>query len=380
MKICLIAPVPPFRGGIAKYCYSLAQELEKRHDLLLLSYKRQYPELLYGKKSQVDPEYDAQSIANEFKHLSYDINSTSIFSWLKISRKIAVFMPDLVILPWWVAYWGPMYVYLLASLKKKNIKVLFLCINVFEHEDNVIKKMVTGFVLKKVDAMLVHSEQEKDSAIGINPKATVIKHLLPLFEYTPLPVETRQEQIAFQMLFFGFIRPYKGLDVLLKAVSILKGQNISLKVVGEFWNGKDEYLKVINEYGISGMVEIIDHYVSDQEMSRYFTESDLVVLPYRKSITSGVIATAYGFKKPVLATNVGGFYEVIQEGITGKIVPPDDPKALADGIEWFLSNRQINFAENIVNYTMKEMSWSSLVDVVEELGTRDEGRGMRDEG
>ena len=140
MKICLIAPVPPFRGGIAKYCYSLAQELEKRHDLLLLSYKRQYPELLYGKKSQVDPEYDAQSIANEFKHLSYDINSTSIFSWLKISRKIAVFMPDLVILPWWVAYWGPMYVYLLASLKKKNIKVLFLCINVFEHEDNVIKK------------------------------------------------------------------------------------------------------------------------------------------------------------------------------------------------------------------------------------------------
>ena len=128
------------------------------------------------------------------------------------------------------------------------------------------------------------------------------------------------------------------------------------------------------------MVEIIDHYVSDQEMSRYFTESDLVVLPYRKSITSGVIATAYGFKKPVLATNVGGFYEVIQEGITGKIVPPDDPKALADGIEWFLSNRQINFAENIVNYTMKEMSWSSLVDVVEELGTRDKGQGTRDEG
>ena len=367
MKICLIAPVPPFRGGIAKYCYSLAQELEKRHDLLLLSYKRQYPKLLYGSKSQLDPAYDSQKIADEFKRLSYDIDSASIFSWRESSRRIAAFKPDLVILPWWVAYWAPMYAYLLSSFKKKNIKVVFLCINIFEHEDNVIKKIVTTFILRRVAAIIVHSEQEKQSALEINPKAEVIKHLLPLFEYEPVPPTTRAEQTPFQMLFFGFVRPYKGLDVLLKAIGILKDQNILLKIVGEFWNDKDKYLQIVDESGISGKVEIIDRYVSDQEMSRYFTDTDLVVLPYRKSITSGVIATAYGFRKPVLATNVGGFYEVIQEGVTGRIVPPDDPKALADSIEWFLSNRQTDFAENIATFTTKKMSWSSLVDVVEKF-------------
>ena len=367
MKVCLIAPIPPFRGGIAKYCYSLAQELEKRHDLLLLSYSRQYPKLLYGSKSQLDPAYDSQKIADEFKRLSYDIDSASIFSWRESSRRIAAFKPDLVILPWWVAYWAPMYAYLLASFKKKNIKVVFLCINIFEHEDNVIKKIVTTFILRRVAAIIVHSEQEKQSALEINPNAEVIKHLLPLFEYEPVPPTTSAEQTPFQMLFFGFVRPYKGLDVLLKAIGILKDQNILLKIVGEFWNDKDKYLQIVDESGISGKVEIIDRYVSDQEMSRYFTDTDLVVLPYRKSITSGVIATAYGFRKPVLATNVGGFYEVIQEGVTGRIVPPDDPKALADSIEWFLSNRQTDFAGNIAIFTTKKMSWSSLVDVVEKF-------------
>ena len=159
MKICLIAPVPPFRGGIAKYCYSLAQELEKRHDLLLLSYKRQYPELLYGRKSQTDSSCDAKRICQEFEHLSYDIDSASIFSWLAACGKIVAYGPDLVILPWWVTYWAPMYAFFLSSLKKKGIKVVFLCINIFEHEDNALKKLLTKFILKRVDAIIVHSEQ-----------------------------------------------------------------------------------------------------------------------------------------------------------------------------------------------------------------------------
>lgn len=365
MKICLIAPIPPFRGGIAKYCYTLAQELEKRHDLLLLSYNRQYPELLYGKKSQIDPGISREDIATEFKQLSYDIDSASILSWLAISKKIAAFDPDLVILPWWVAYWAPMYAYLLSSLKKKGIKVVFICINVFEHEDNALKKSVTKFILRRVDSIIVHSEQEKRSLLGLNPKATVKKHLLPLFEYDSSAASRSDKK--FHLLFFGFVRPYKGLDVLLNAISILKGHDISLKIVGEFWRDKEDYIKRINDLDISENVEIIDRYVTDNDMSQNFSWADLVVLPYRKTITSGVIATAYGFKKPVLATNVGGFYEVIQDGCTGKIVPPDDPKSLADGILWFLANQQINFAENISAFAAKHMSWSSLVDTIEEF-------------
>jgi glycosyltransferase involved in cell wall biosynthesis len=378
MKICLIAPLPPFRGGIAKYCHSLAQELEKRHDLLLLSYKRQYPELLFGRKSQIDTAYDTQKIAHEFKQLSYDIDSASIFSWMETSRRIAAFKPDLVIFPWWVSYWAPMYAYLLSSFKKKDIKTVFLCINIFEHEDNVIKKLVTKFVLKRVSAIVVHSGQEQKMAQGINPGAMVKKHLLPLFVYDAAPMSKNDTKL--NLLFFGFVRPYKGLDTLIKAVGILENSDITLTIAGEFWDGKAEFLKLVSELGISEKVELIDRYIPDDEMSRCFSSADLIVLPYKQTVTSGVIATAYGFGKPVLATNVGGFHEIVKDGFTGKLVPPDDPQALADGIAWFLNNRQIDFEANIAQLTSKTMSWSSLVDMIEEFGVKAEEKRMRKNG
>lgn len=368
MKICLMAPVPPFRGGIAKYCYSLAQELEKRHDLLLLSYKRQYPEVLYGRKSQVDPACDTERISHEFKRLSYDIDSVSILSWLATSKKIIAFNPDLVVLPWWVTYWAPLYAYLLFSLKKKGIRVVFLCINIFEHEDNALKKLVTRSVLRRVDSIIVHSEQEKSTALEINPRAAVKKNLLPLFVYdSGLP---RRDGTGLHLLFFGFVRPYKGLDTLLKAVGLLKEHDISLKVAGEFWNDRDGYDRLIHDLDIADKVEIVDGYLPDRDMSLCFSRADLVVLPYRRSITSGIIATAYGYKKPVLATNVGGFYEVIQDGYTGKIVPPDDPQALAEGILWFLHHKEIDFEENISIFAAQRMSWGSLADSIAEFAEK----------
>jgi len=368
MRVCLIAPLPPFRGGIAKYCYSLAQELEKRHDLLLLSYRRQYPELLYGKKSQKDPEVDRDRILREFCNLSYDIDSAQPVSWLRTAKRVADYNPDIVIFPWWVAYWAPMYLYLNHYLKKKGIRVLFLCINVFGHEDNPVKKFLTKSILGRARNFIVHSEQEKLEILAFNLTAKVGKHLLPLFEYDAgLPA---RHDHTLHLLFFGFVRHYKGLDVLLKAIGILRGCDISLRIAGEFWHDKQRYLTLISELGIADKVEIIDRYVPDHDMSSYFTSANLVVLPYRETITSGVIATAYGYKKPVLATNVGGFFEVIQDGYTGKLVAPDDPQALADGIIWFLSNRQIDFAENITEFTTQTMSWSSLVDMIEEFGAK----------
>jgi glycosyltransferase involved in cell wall biosynthesis len=364
MRICLIAPLPPFRGGIAKYCYSLAQELEKRHELLLLSYARQYPEFLYGNKSQVDPDVDRDRIKSEFRKLSYDIDSINPFSWFRTVRKIISFKPDAVILPWWVVYWAPLYLFLLHSLRKREIRIIFLCINVFEHEDNPIKKYLTKLVLGGVDALIVHSLQEQAEILEFNPTATVRTHPLPLFTYAAGSGTRNNGDL--HLLFFGFVRPYKGLDILLEAIGILRDRGIALKIVGEFWNDKDVHLTDIKNLGIADKVEIVDRYVTDDEMSGYFAWSDLVALPYRKSKTSGIIATAYGFRKPVLATDVGGFHEVVRDGFTGRIVPPDNPRAFAEGIEWFLDNREIDFAHNIDEFTSKTMSWSSLVDMIEE--------------
>lgn len=366
MRICLIAPVPPYRGGVAKYCHSLARELEKRHDLLLLSYKRQYPALLYGKKSQLEPASGARSINDEFRQLSYDIDSASIRSWLETVRRITLFKPDLVILPWWVTYWAPMYGFLLFALRRRGVRVVFLCINIFEHEDNALKKLLTRLTLARVDSMIVHSEQEKNRALEINPTALVKKHLLPLFSYDPLPPRT-QDAGGLRLLFFGFVRPYKGLDTLVRAIAILKDYDISLTIAGEFWDGKAELLQQVGELGISRKVTVVDRYIAEDEMRRYFSAADLVVLPYKKTVTSGIIATAYGFGKPVLATDVGGFHEVVRDGCTGRLVPPDNPQAFADGIVWFINNRQIDFAENIARFAARAMSWSSLVDTIEEF-------------
>ena len=365
MNICLIAPLPPFRGGIAKYCYSLAQELEKRHTLLLLSYKRQYPELLYGRKSQTDPDADREGILREFSNLAYDIDSVNPVTWHSAVQKIAAFRAEMVILPWWVAYWAPMYLYMAGFLRKRGIRVIFLCINVFEHENSRLKKLLTECTLRKADSIIVHSGQEQEEILAFNPSATVRRHLLPLFQYrVSVP---RRHDGSIRLLFFGFIRHYKGLDILLRAMGILKDRDISLRIAGEFWDDKNEYLDLVKTLGISCKVEIIDRYLPDQEMGGFFEEADVVVLPYRRAKTSGVIATAYGFAKPVLATDVGGFREVVRDGYTGKIVAPDSPGALADGIEWFIENRHVDFAGSIAAFAARNMSWTSLVDMIEEF-------------
>ena len=363
MKVCLIAPIPPFRGGIAKYCYSLAQELEKQHELLLLSYRRQYPALLYGNKPQLDASYEAESIAKEFRRISYDIDSIGIASWLETASRIDAFSPDVVILPWWVTYWTPLYAWLMGHLRKRKIKCLLLCINVYEHEGSRFKKLLTRFVLRRADLMIVHSSPEQAELQSINSKASIRTHLLPLFRYD-IPAPLRNDS-TFHLLFFGFVRPYKGLDVLLRAVAMVTDLDIKLNVVGEFWHGSAEYLNLIQELDISGRVEIVDRYVSDEEMGRYFAGADLVVLPYRTSKTSGVIATAYGFGKPVLATDVGGFHEVVMDGHTGKLVPPNDAQAIAEGIRWFHHNRDIDYERNIASFVEQRMSWRSLVETIE---------------
>jgi glycosyltransferase involved in cell wall biosynthesis len=256
-----------------------------------------------------------------------------------------------------------MYLYLLRGLKKEGIRVVFLCINVFEHEDNFLKRLVTKAVLKRVDRMVVHSGQEREEILQFHPQAEVGMHLLPLVDYHQAPPAPPHDDL--RLLFFGFVRPYKGLDVLLRALAQLRDRPVTLQIAGEFWKDKEVYLKLVAELGLEERVEVTDGYISEEGMTRFFCEADLVVLPYKQSRTSGIIATAYGFGKPVLATRVGGFHEIVQDGSTGKLVAPDDAEALAQGIRWFLERRSTDFAANIEEFTRSTMTWKTLVDMIE---------------
>ncbi len=365
MNICLIAPIPPFRGGIAKYCYSLAQELEKRHNLLLLSYHRQYPAFLFGNRLQFDSTTDCGAVSGQFRNLSYELDSLGISSWYTAARKVTAFSADLVILPWWVTYWTPQYLWLLRYFRKRGIRCLLLCINVYDHDGGGVRNYLTRAVLGRGEMMIVHSEDERRELHCINGTAVIRSHLLPLFRYEPSQATDRTQTL--NLLFFGFVRPYKGLDLLLKAMGLVKDLNLKLKVVGEFWHGTGEYLELIRQLDIADSVEMIDCYVSDSDMSNFFAESDVVVLPYRTSKTSGVIATSYGYGKPVLATDVGGFHEVVKDRLTGRLIPPLSVPDLVDGIRWFYGNRETDFAGNISSFVEEQMSWGSLVDMIEEM-------------
>ena len=261
-----------------------------------------------------------------------------------------------------------MYMVMIGSFKLLKIKTLLLCHNVFEHEENYLKRAISKLVLKIPDYYLVHTESEKRKLLPIIRGKKNIQHLHPLYHFSASPLKqcsTKETKSELNLLFFGFVRDYKGLDILLEALKLLSSNKINLKIVGEFWTTKSDYQAYIDAESISG-ITIVDRYISDKEIAFYFNEADVVVLPYRSATGSGVIATSYGYGKPVLVTNVGGLPEAVDNKRTGFIVEPT-ASGLAQGILWFSANGEIDFSTNIAAYTNDFMSWKSLSSKILEL-------------
>ena len=229
---------------------------------------------------------------------------------------------------------------------------------------------------KRADLFLVHSKSEKQKLGNIlvakdsGVSSSILTHLLPLCE----PSDNKDsndkqpdltQKYSLNLLFFGFVRDYKGLDLLLEALEILKNKNISLTIVGEFWNEKKHYLDFIDLHNIPN-VSIVDQYVPDSEVAPYFYHCDVVVLPYKHATGSGIIPMAYGYKKPVLVTNVGGLPDAVLHEKTGYIIEANK-EAIAIGIEWFINNRnKDNYKKEISHFVKDKMSWSGLCDLIDE--------------
>jgi glycosyltransferase involved in cell wall biosynthesis len=358
-KICIIGPFPPYKGGISQYDEHLAKELIKSADVCIFSYKRQYPKFLIKNRDQIDDNY--QDNNGPKLNINFSLDSINPFTWLSTIKKIRDESPDLILLPWWVIYWAPMYLVFLVTFRILNIKTLLLCHNIYEHEDHHIKRTITKIVFKLANYYLVHSSSEKNKLLPLIGKKKYIQHLHPLYRFSPTKHDvsssyTRKNRL--NLLFFGFVREYKGLDILLEAMHILNDNNIHLNIVGEFWSGKEEFINYIEQKKIANVI-IINHYIPDDEVEKHFLEADVVVLPYRSATGSGVIATSYGFNKPVLATNVGGLPDAVDNYKTGLIVEPE-PEKIAEGIMWFKSHHHDDFSENISIFTKNHMSWGSL--------------------
>ena len=310
MKIALIGPVYPYRGGIAHHSTSLAGAMQEAgHVVRIFSFQQQYPAWLYPGKSDRDPSRLRFEAPAEFI-----LRPLSSVTWQQTARQIIKFQPDLVIFQWWTTFWTLAYTALAGTLRRAGIKTVFLIHNVLPHEPQPLDGWLARLALRQAGAYLVHSQGEKQRLQGLLPAATSVY-------YAPHPAYrlfggrdiSRPEakarlglnENAYLLLFFGLVRPYKGLHRLLEAMGNLKknGACPNLLVAGEFWEKPSRYREQVQRLGLDDLVRFDNRYIPNEEVSLLFSAADLYVAPYLAATQSGSAHLAMGFGLPILASD-----------------------------------------------------------------------------
>jgi glycosyltransferase involved in cell wall biosynthesis len=369
MKICLIGPAYPLRGGIAHYTAFLAKELAKRHTVTLLSFTRLYPSLFFPGTTELDTS--RRRFAADTEPI---FDPLSPRSWLRTARRIRALSPDLVIVQWWRPVFAiPLGTVIRLAKRHGKPRVLFICHNIRPHERLPGEGLMLRFAFAVADRFIVHSDEDLRSLRAVRPDARIQKLFLPINDgFGPaMAKEQARRQLGLTsptILFFGLIRRYKGLVHLLRAMpSVLKAIDCTLLIVGEFYDNRQECLELIRSPDISPHIRLVDRYVANEEVALFFSAADLVVLPYTSATQSAVVPIAYTFERPVITTRVGGLPEVVIDGQTGFLVDPADPAALAAAIvRYYREGREAEFIEGI-RKERERLSWERFIEAIETL-------------
>ena len=330
-KVAIVGPVYPYRAGIAYCTTRLAEELEKSHDVSIVSFSRQYPKRFYPGGDDVDETLRDRTPTNA----QFALDVVNPWTWLRAAMRLRRERPDAVVFVWWIWVWALPYLTLIALLPRKT-HVILQCHNVGEKEPSWWKIWLSKRVLRRGDVLVVHAYSELDEALRRAPGYFVISTHLPVHELggEKPPREKARSRLGITArnvaLFFGHIRPFKGLDIALRAWPKLQ-TNVTLLVAGEaWWDSAEEYRKLASEN-----VRFDFRYIPDSEIATYFAAADVVLAPYRSEAQSGVVLTAFHFERPVIGTTVGGIPEIVQDDKNGYLVPPEDPDALARAVDRF---------------------------------------------
>lgn len=367
-KVILIGPVYPYKGGISHYTGQMYRELAKKHEVLMLSYKMQYPKFLFHKE-QKDYENDGFKVEDT----KYMLHTANPFNIIKTAGFIKKQKPDMVVIQWWHPYFAPCYRLLEMFMGKQN--VVFVCHNVFPHERFPLDKFLTRLVLSGGRHFVVHAKEEGEELEKIkkNPDYTVTPHpTYNMFRFENMTRKQAREKLGIGetekiLLFFGFVREYKGLKHLLRAMPMImeEVQEVRLLVVGDFDGNREEYEELIRTLRIGERIKVIDGYTPDKEVEKYFAACDLVLLPYESATQSGIVQIAFGFERPVIVSRVGGLPEVVKDGETGYVTKPCAPEELADKVkQFFREGRAEEFEENIKKEAAR-FSWERMGEVLE---------------
>ncbi len=331
MRIALLSSFYPLRGGISQFNASLLEGLGKCNDTRAYSFSRQYPDFLFpGKTQYVTPEDEAIPVKAQAI-----LDTVNPLSWIKTARTIRAWKPDLLVMKYWMSWFAPSLGYVARHAGCKSVVVLD---NVIPHEAHWFDKPLTRYFLKGCTGFVSMSEHVEQDLLSLRPGAPHI--LLPHPLYTHFgPRMSREEAAALlgtdpdkkTLLFFGLIREYKGLDILLEAFRDLPGE-YQLIVAGEPYGSFDKYQDIIDSLPGKDRVHVFPDYIRDSEVKKFFSAADLAVLPYRSATQSGISAIAYHFDLPMVVTDVGGLKGTIGDRGTGIVAPEPSPRAIREEI------------------------------------------------
>ncbi|MDW7694358.1 glycosyltransferase [Flammeovirgaceae bacterium SG7u.111] len=366
MKIAYLSTFYPFRGGIAQYNASLFRALEKSHEVKAYNFTVQYPNLLFPGTSQYVPENDNADPIPSTRLL----NSINPLSYWKTATEIGKFAPDLLIIGYWMPFFGPSQGMVAKLLRKKGCKVISVINNLIPHEQKPGDAQFTNFFVKQNDGFVVMGESVKNDLLSVRPDAPFILHPHPIYAHFGEKIERNEALKKLDIapdkkviLFFGLIRAYKGLDALIEAMGQLSDEYVLL-IVGEAYESIEKYKKLIETSPNKEGIRLINEYVPDEEVNTYFSAADVNILPYRTATQSGVSAVAFHFDVPIIVTDKGSLKESVKPYGTGLAIPDAEPTLIANAIqEVFREGNLEKFKQNIASFKAK-FTWANLAEEI----------------
>lgn len=370
-KIVIIGPAHPLRGGLASYNERLAKQFQQEgHDASIYTFSLQYPSFLFPGTTQFSSEPAPKDLS-----IHIVINSVNPFNWLKIGNRLKKERPDLIVVRYWLPFMGPCLGTILRRVKKNNhTKIVCIADNIIPHEKRFGDKPFTRYFIKPVDAFITMSEKVMADLKLFAPDkpAKFVAH--PLYDNFGEKISKEEARsrlgigsLEKLLLFFGFIRNYKGLDILLDAMKVLQNNqpqtiNYKLLIAGEFYEDRKPYEEQIEKLGIKDNLILRTDFIPDSEVKYYLCAADVVIQPYRNATQSGVTPLAYHFEKPMIVTNVGGLPSLVPDDKVGLIAEPN-ATSLAEKIIEYFNKGEAHFLPHLIE-EKKKYSWAKMTETI----------------
>lgn len=373
MKVIIVGTAYPYRGGLSAFNERLAYEyLQRGDEVEIYTFTLQYPSFLFPGKTQYSDEPAPKGLT-----IHRRINSINPFNWLKTGREIAHKRPDLLITKFWLPFMAPCLGTIERRVRRNgHTRIVSILDNIIPHEHRPGDRIFARYFVRSTDAFVAMSRSVLDDLNLFDTKKPRRFCPHPLYDHYGdiLPKEEARRMVGIDtdgryVLFFGFIRSYKGLDLLLDAMADprIAQRDIRLIVAGEFYGDPKPYMEQIERLGIADRIKLCTDFIPDSQVNRYFCAADLVAQPYKSATQSGVTQIAFHFEKPMLVTDVGGLAEIVPDGKIGYVVQPDAHQIADAIVRYYDEQREATFTE-AVRHEKQKYSWDKMVEAI---GTRE---------